>query len=207
MDLFSRGAELVRATYEAGGMAFFRGIDNSFPGYREAIGGPVDHLDPDIMDSVGSVVPIGKPLPTTNFRHIATISSNDRSVMATVCTYEAYANEEDNGLTTRFGRTRIELENVGTSAGAPGIPDADPDRENPAAHDPPDWNVFGSWKIRVFNTDTPEPVECNRWWHSLFPALPFDSETDRLDLPHGFHVPTQPVAIQYPEWIGPARTE
>lgn len=204
VDLFSRGAELVRATEEAGQLSFFAGLDHSFPGYRAAIGGPVDHLDPDKMDAVGLVQPKGIPVESTNYRHITNFVASDDAVAATLCTYKAYANDGDNRLTTRFGRTRIELENVGTSAGTPGTPDTDPDRENPAAHDLPDWNVFGSWKIRVFKTDIPEPVECDRWWHSQFPELPFDPETDRIDVPHGFRVPTQPVAVQYPEWIGPA---
>lgn len=207
VDIFSRGAELVRATYEAGGLAFFRGIDHSFPGYRTAIGGPVGHLDPDIMESVGSVAPIGDPLPTTNFRHIADFHSGDRSVGATVCTYELFANERDNTLEPRLGQTRIELENTGNSPGAPGEPDLHPDQEDPDAQSPPDWDVFGDWKIIRFETIPDAPRECTGWWLSQFPTLPTNPETGRISIPDDFRAPTVPVAVQYPEWIGPARNE
>ena len=40
VDLFSRGAELIRATYEAGIYATYVGADDSYPGYRGAVGEP-----------------------------------------------------------------------------------------------------------------------------------------------------------------------
>ncbi|MFD4366177.1 hypothetical protein [Rhodococcus sp. NPDC058521] len=209
VDLFSRGAELVRAAYEAGELNYFRGIDHSFPGYRKAIGGPVDHLDPDKMDSVGLVEPAGTPVASTNVRRITDFSATDTSVGATLCTHKLYAHESDNTLSPRFGPTRIELENTSEETGPPGIADDLIDAANPEASVPPTWNVFGTWKITRFESipSSETPPECTRWWLSQFPELTTNPETELVSIPEGFRAPTQPVAVQYPEWIGAADNE
>lgn len=206
VDLLSRDAELVRAVEEGGELAFIRGLENSFPGYREALGGPVRHDDPDIMDSVGSVQPLGQAVERTNFRHIADFSATDTAVGATLCTSKLYAHESDNTFEPQLRTTRIELANTTDSPGAPGVPDLNPDGKDAGAFRRPDWNVFGSWKITRFQTlpSSEAPPECTRWWLSQFPTLQTDPGTGRISIPDGFRAPTQPVAVQYPEWIGPA---
>ncbi|WP_213574817.1 hypothetical protein [Rhodococcus sp. USK13] len=214
VDLFSRGAELVRATYEAGEYTAFVGLENSYPGFGRAVRGEAHHGDPDIEYFMTSLkVQTETQAPGTIFGHITAYQSTETSVAATVCHYYLFPENDTtnislNPLSMAFS---FELERAGVDAGPAGIPDTDPARKNPRAHRVPTWNVFGDWKItrlhylRELNGDV-IPRGCTDWWRQQFPAFT-ENPSGTLAAPPGFEPPTMPVAVQYPEWIGPATPE
>ena len=103
---------------------------------------------------------------------------------------------------------RVELERTDDDPGQPGVPDADAAEQDPRAHRVPTWNVFEGWKVtklhylRRLNGDV-IPQGCTDWWQQQFPAFA-PNASGNLVPPAGFEPPTMPVAVQYPEWIGPA---
>jgi len=214
LDLFSRGAELVRATFEAGEYTYFVGLDKSYPGFREAVGGPARHDDPDKSDLMTWAVPANsKQRPATVFEHITDFTATQTNVSATVCRYMLYPGDEFNATLNPLDEaSRIELSNSAESAGLPGSADSRYDSQDPHAHRPPTWNAFGTWKIdkiRWTKTVAGEsiPNGCVDWWQQRFPTFTEKTEQNVLSGPEGFVAPTQPVAIQYPEWIGPGRSD
>lgn len=214
IDLFSRGAELVRATTEAGEYTSFVGIKNSYPGYDHAVGGPARHQNPDKSEVATWLEPIDShQSPRSNFRHITAFSATDTTVSAVVCGYSVNPTAAENiTLNPLSDAQQIELANTGSSPGLPGIADNDPVHQDPSAHRPPDWNVFGAWRVTKIRNIQLAPGEtipqgCTDWWHQQFPTFTKVSDYNILTPPPGFQAPTQPVASQYPEWIGPARPE
>ncbi|WP_159918750.1 hypothetical protein [Rhodococcus sp. WAY2] len=213
IDLLGRGAELIRATYEAGNYATFVGLEDSYPGFGRAVGGEAHHTDPDIEYFMTSrTVESDTQAEGTSFGHITAYQATETSVAATVCHYylfpESGTNISLNPLKMAF---RIQLERAGADAGQAGIPDTDPARKDPRAHRVPTWNVFGDWKItrlhylRQLNGDV-IPQGCTDWWRQQFPNFS-PNAGGNLVPPPGFEPPTMPVAVQYPEWIGPATPE
>lgn len=213
IDLFSRGAELVRATEEARIYARYVGMQNSYPGFEEALG-PEFRRNKQIENFVAG--PLGiRQRPYTNFDHMTDYSATSTNVSATVCSYFLYPvkrhpeNRTENGsLFALKTAARIRLVNTAEDAGAAGIPDTSSSRKDPRAHRVPDWNVFGSWHIEelqfwpVFD----RPLGCAEWWEQQFPT--FSRADDNYVIPPpGFEAPLMPVAPQYPEWIGPSHPE
>lgn len=213
IDLFSRGAELVRASAEGGDYTYFVGVDKSYPGYSSAVGGPADDRNPDKSEFLTWRDPLNsKAIPKTEFQHITAYAASTSAVTATVCSYSLFPDPGDNAsLKPLSTATQIELVNTGTDPGLPGIKDADPAHNDSRAHRPPTWNVFGTWRIQKIRfiraaPDDPIPQGCTDWWHKQFPTF-IEQPGNILSQPPGFQAPTQPVAIQYPEWIGPAKPE
>ncbi|MCQ4121657.1 hypothetical protein [Rhodococcus tibetensis] len=213
VDLLQRGAELVRATYESADYTRFVGQARSFPGYPEAVGGPARRGDPEKEDFFTSLDPgQDEQIPLTNFLHITAFEETAAGVGATVCTYNLRADPGVNlsveGLNLAF---RIELERTGEDSGQPGIPDTNPAQQDPRAHRPPSWNVFDGWKITKLRYLRPPmgdemPQGCIDWWLQQLPSFT-ENASGIVVPPPGFETPTMPVAVQYPEWIGPATPE
>ncbi|ATL66635.1 hypothetical protein CRH09_10865 [Nocardia terpenica] len=218
VDLFSRGAELVRATVEAGGLAAYVGADRSYPGYARAVAGLTAATenqaqpDPGVVQYVSSRPhdPNLRMHPSTGYFYITAYSASDTRVSATVCSYavrpEPLPNEDN-----RFvgGGFQVELDNTGSNPGQPGIADRDPNAHDPRAHLPPQWDVFGTWKvttIRVPVSRGDDQPECLPWYQQQFPTFTKVPDYNYLQAPPGYQAPHHPVAPQFPEWIGPTKT-
>ncbi|TQC45252.1 hypothetical protein EEB14_32875 [Rhodococcus sp. WS4] len=210
--MFTRDAELVRAAYEAGELTSYVGLSNAYLGYESAVGGPARHGDPDKEEFLTWREPEDtRQVAGTNFVHITELATTDSRVAATVCSYELFsephANITLNPLSAAF---QVELEHTADDPGQPGVPDADAAEQDPRAHRVPTWNVFEGWKIaklhylRRLNGDV-IPQGCTDWWQQQFPAFA-PNASGNLVPPAGFDPPTMPVAVQYPEWIGPANS-
>ncbi|KAF0961335.1 hypothetical protein MLGJGCBP_05614 [Rhodococcus sp. T7] len=213
VDLLGRGAELVRASYEAGDYTAFVGLENSYPGFGRAVGGEAHHGDPDIEYFMTALeAENDTQAPGTSFAHITAYETTENSVAATVCNYYVFpqngANISLNPLNMAF---RVELERTADDPGQPGVPDTDPAVQDPRAHRVPTWNVFEGWKItrlhylRRLDGDV-IPQGCTDWWQQQFPTFAANA-SGNLVPPPGFEPPTMPVAVQYPEWIGLANAE
>ncbi|MFC9361349.1 hypothetical protein ACFTZB_32815 [Rhodococcus sp. NPDC057014] len=213
VDLLGRDAELIRASYEAGDFTAFVGLENSYPGFGTAVGGEAHPGDPDIeYFMTAHEAENGTQFPGTSFAHITAFESTEASLAATVCNYsiflQAGTNISLNPLNMAF---RIELERTADDPGQPGVPDTDPAQQDARAHRVPTWNVFEGWKItklhylRRLDGDV-IPQGCTDWWQQQFPAFAANA-SGNLVPPPGFEPPTMPVAVQYPEWIGPANSE
>ncbi|MFE3280683.1 hypothetical protein [Nocardia sp. NPDC059239] len=94
-------------------------------------------------------------------------------------------------------------------AGVTGIANPDPNYHDPHAQLPPRWDVFGKWKITNIQSASGAsefPAECVPWYQQQFPTYIKDPEFNRLNAPQNMTVPHQPVAQQFPEWIGPSNS-
>lgn len=205
VDLLSRGSELIRASVEAAELTFFVGIDHSYPGYKKAVRGPRNWNDPDFDEHGTWLEPVGSSQrPGTYFRHITDYSVTDSTIKATVCEYRLYP-EPAGTLDPLSAAWQVELENAGTTPGQQGVADGVADGHDPRATLPPDWNVFGTWKVEKLRSIAPAyvPQGCMGWWHEQFPTFAHISKHNILNAPPGFVEPTMPVAVQYPEWIAP----
>jgi hypothetical protein len=212
VDLLQRGPELVRATYESADYTRFVGQARSFPGYPEAVGGPTRRSNADKEDFFTSAEPgEDEQIALTNFLHITGYAETATGIGATVCSYNLHADPGVNlsveGLNLAY---RIELERIGED-GLPGIPDTDPARHDPRANRLPLWNVFDGWKITKLRYLRPTkgdemPQGCIDWWLRQLPGFTQNASAVVVP-PPGFEPPTMPVAVQYPEWIGPATPE
>ncbi len=144
--------------------------------------------------------------------YIADFATTDSRVAATVCSYELFSEPRPNiTLNPLNAAFRVELERTAADPGQPGIPDTDPAQQDARANRVPTWNVFEGWKItklhylRRLDGDV-IPQGCTDWWQQQFPAFAANA-SGNLVPPPGFEPPTMPVAVQYPEWIGPANSE
>lgn len=211
IDLFSRGTELVRATYEAGTYTRYVGVDRSYPGYSQAVGAPVswhneDKMEPMVWSEVNNPV---KPGRWTIYDHITNYSASNTRITADVCRYSVPSAEGkyDDSPWVLNDSTRIELSNTGISrgSGAPGIPDDNQEAHAANGHRSPSWNVFGTWqvtRIKRYDVDV-NPDACVAWWLQQFPTFSRSPYGNFVTSPPGFQLPVHPVAVQYPEWIGP----
>ncbi|QNG24229.1 hypothetical protein G4H71_15370 [Rhodococcus triatomae] len=213
-DLFSREAELVRASIEGAEMTLLFGIDNSFPGYSEAVGGPRETTDDRFHRSARWKYPVDvAPIPVTFFRHLVDLEVVDNRITASVCGYRLFADREDRMFNPLSEAIHVELDlPSGGNYGAAGPPDGDPATSDPDAQNPPGWNVFGDWRIQTLrlipvSPDHTIPESCLPWWSSRFPEFERRTELNILNAPDGWAPPTQPVALQYPEWIGPTENQ
>ena len=211
IDLFGRGAELVRGIREAAEYSYFVGLNNSYPGYSDAVGGPAGRNNPNIDEVMARSDPrSSRQERSTVFRHITAYTAADRTIKATVCEYRVFpepgrtdAPPNSDGFSLSDA-IEVDLENNSNSPGLPGIADSSFDARDSRAHRPPTWNIFGTWtvnKLRVVPAQS-IPQGCMDWWHQQFPTFTQRSDAHILSAPPGFQVPVQPVAIQYPEWIG-----
>ena len=214
VDLFGRGAELVRVASEAG---FYwpaiEEIDNYFPGFTTALG--TGH-EPFAVARWNHRSEYLEPLTETVFLHIADYSETDSAISASVCSYMLHSEPGADDANPPTSVYRIVLENEGGPVGVPGIVERDPEHGSPE-HRSPSWNVFGSWKIRtgryIFGgtENSPRedgyfvPQECRDWWLQQFPGLTQpDPDSPYQQQPPGFVAPVMPVGVQYPGWIGPS---
>ncbi|MFC9432982.1 hypothetical protein [Nocardia sp. NPDC057030] len=204
VDLFSRGAELVRAAVEAGDITLFAGIGASFPGYAAAINGPRQVGD-DAIDS--GFVSDSKTLPQskrTEYLHITSYAEEGRTVSANVCRFylraEPVPGAESNDHTFCEG---VMLENSSADAGTSGQRDESVSDHAAQARRLPTWNVFGTWKIKKLKllsfADIPD--SCIEWWRQQFPMLTQIGITKSFAASPDSPPPIKPVAVQYPEWI------
>ncbi|KZM71926.1 hypothetical protein [Nocardia terpenica] len=218
VDLFSRGAELVRATMEAGGYAAYVGADHSYPGYARGVAALTDEIErsktPDLgvkkLVSPQPTDPDLKLQPLTTYLHMTAFDATDTKVSAIVCGYTVWPEQlpyEDDRYVG--GGTRIELENTVADPGAAGIANRDPNYQDPRAHRSPRWDVFGTWRV----TTIKGPVgagqyapECLPWYQQQFPTFTKVPDLSELQAPPGYQAPHHPVAPQFPEWIGPTKT-
>lgn len=211
IDLFGRGAELVRASLEAGQYAALYSIGTTFPGYLESFG---DRRRIDGSEIWTDLVPNGSGNggagPWTTRYHIADLTETPTEITAEVC--------DDEDKTTSVTRPEqswvgfswvVSLRNTGDTPGLPGIPDTSPETSDPRARRVPDWNVFDSWRITQLRTggrdrNTAAPA-CTDWWLQRYPGS--TTVDGYVHIPAGTVTPGLPVAQQYPEWIGPAQPQ
>ncbi|MFJ4657612.1 hypothetical protein ACIP5Y_40655 [Nocardia sp. NPDC088792] len=217
IDLFSRGAELIRATLEAGGNATYTGVDNAaYPGYARAVADLTKQVENARQPILGvrqyvsrqPVNPDWKERPMTTYLHITGYTATDTKVSAIVCGYsvlpEQLPQEDD-----RFqgGGIRIELDNTTSQPGLPGIANRDPGHHDPRAQLPPRWDVFGTWKVTTIKAPVGNDqyaAECLPWLQEQFPTFTKDPNYNVLNAPPGYVAPHHPVTPQFPEWIGPS---
>ncbi|MDV2476217.1 hypothetical protein F8M49_14245 [Rhodococcus zopfii] len=213
IDLFSRGAELVRAALEAGTYASYYSLGTTFPGYRDAVGGPLHFDDAEILPAL---VPNGRGDNElglwTDHYHIASLTETPTEIVADVCDYRQRPTEVTKSSNAQVGFPWVvHLRNTTDTPGLPGIPDTDPDTSDPRALRVPDWNVFGRWQITKLHAGGRDwkgtaPEECTNWWLQRFPGSNATDDGNVL-VPAGTVVPGVPVAQQYPEWIGPSEPQ
>ncbi|MGV9611363.1 hypothetical protein [Nocardia xishanensis] len=223
IDLFSREAELVRATHESGWLVYNAGMDYAYDGYAEAVSElasrePTGDLERDseagylfthARDSKNTDWP--RSANETQYSHITSYTAAGSSITATVCRYvvptEGVTGSADR---TEFARNmsvvEIQLANSSNKPGRAGLANRDPNSHDPAARRPPQWNVFGSWKItsirRVHYVD---PEGCEKWFRQRIPGLEGPKPGSKnLTITTDVKIPPQPVEAQYPEWIGPS---
>ncbi len=214
IDLFTRPAELIRATQESLHLVKTYGLGSAFPGYLAAIGGPKEVNDPDYEYSVTSQEFKGPfkfalDRPVTNYYLLSDLSTSPdgKHITASVCRYIlASPGTLDNRIYAgKRWAVNYVLDNEHADTHATSTPDRNPHTTSPAADMPPTWNVFGTWHIRqVHEIDrTPElPPACAPWWESLPPKLshlPGGSMDHRPD--DTALLPVAPVQPQFPEWI------
>ncbi len=208
-DLFSRGAELVRGTAEAGYYTRYVGVDRSYPGYNKAVGAPVSWHNEDKTETLvwSDVNDPAKPGLWTFYDHITNYAANDSHITADVCSYNVpEAAGKSNGPWVLNDSVRIQLTNTEKTPGAPGIPDDSLDRRAANGHRSPNWNIFGTWQvthIKRYTVDT-NPAACVDWWLQQFPGFARSPYGNFVTSPPDFQRPNHPVAVQYPEWIGPS---
>lgn len=218
VDLFSRGSELVRATDEAARYTLFVGVAKSYTGYAQAVSDLTtkydfaDNPDGQIARNVARTPWHPNDMrPETVYSHITAFTESDAKVTAIVCDYEVTPNQSSHDSAQRVvsGGTAIELENTNSAPGKPGIANRDPSHQDPRAHIPPQWDIFGSWKVT--NISTPldgksSRAECIPWLEQQFPGfakIP-SNPYNFLQSPPGYKEAHHPVAPQFPEWIGPS---
>jgi len=218
IDIFSRPAELIRATQEALELTHIYGPDKTFPGYLKAIGGPKDPGDDPnyrfetTSQSTGGGWAEAYNSPMTNYFHITevTISSEGRSIGAYVCRV-SFASPDN----VAFGPpqpirgsvgavTRFELSKIGPDRSQSGV-DESPDVTDPAAEMPPTWDVFEGWRIDKIDQLLPGrefPPGCGDWFQQKLPFL--IRVGNKVRAPAGndsLYLPRQPVQPQFPEWV------
>ncbi len=214
VDLFSRTAELIRATMEAGDLALHVGAEQSYPGYVSAAS-ELTHKyesmsEPDMAEyRYVEVRPDTRDemVPSTKYRHIAALSATGQTVSATVCGYDVWPqsmpNEDDRH---QGGGVRIELRNTTSDPGLPGIANKNPNSHDPRASIPPAWNVFGTWKVTQITRSLSAaeyPAECLPWYEQQFPTFTKAPKYNYLIAPQGYVASHHPVVQQFPEWIAP----
>jgi hypothetical protein len=207
VDLFSRGAELVRATVESGDLTLFGGIDVAFPGYAAAFETP---YDPGNYDIESTFYKKWETLPQqrrTEYLHITNYIADSHKVSAVVCRFytrpEPISGEESSAHTFCQG---VALENSGTDAGTPGRRDESTENGTGDGGRVPAWNVFGTWKIKKikFLGGDETPDSCFTWWSEKFPYLIRVGNRRFYEVAPGATMPPEPLAKHYPEWIGPS---
>ena len=205
IDLFDRGAELVRAAVEAATYTRFAGLRQTFPGFEDAIdterqrrrGSYVDLISPRGRASLG--------LPRTDFNHITELSVSDSYLSAIVCNYVIFDSPQpDYDPGPGVVAIKVRLSNPSKDPGQPGTPD----RRREVADSPggyvPDWNVFGPWRVEELDLEYERlPDGCASWFQARYPMSVRRGEND-MSAPLGTIAPTMPVGIHYPEWIGPS---
>ncbi|PVX68379.1 UNVERIFIED_ORG: hypothetical protein FNL38_104202 [Nocardia globerula] len=206
VDLFGRGAELIRATAEATAYTHTGGPEFTYPGYIDAI----RDISRD-RSSISSWIVNQTPdydNRFTWFRNIVDFSESSDSVSAIVCDYLVHEKPSKfDSSVVLDGSVRIVLENTAELAGSSGIVDTDVGGHDPRAQRPPSWNVFGNWKIVEEKSIPGNAISqgCVDWWKQEFPTFTVDTQGSRaLISPPGYVMPTMPMAVQYPEWIGPS---
>lgn len=210
VDLLSRGAELVRATYEAGEFASFAGVYNSYPGYARAVGAPVPWQDPNKLEQLVWAKPVDPvtPKPGTYYNHIVNYVVDNYGISADVCTYGIPATPEvaaSKEVIWSFAYA-VALDNHGGEPGKAGIPDEDAAAHDVRAERIPRWDVFEGWNISRIDLHDPGtiPAACGDWWKERFPEfVHYAPGVNGVKSPPGYVIPVEPVAVQYPEWIGP----
>lgn len=208
VDLLSRGAELVRGTYEAGRYTRYVGVDRSYPGYNQAVGAPVSWHDEDKSERWvwSEINDPANPGRWTFYDHITNYSASDTQIFADVCSYviPSAAGKPDYPWVLDDS-TQIQLTNTGTTPGLPGIPDDDQLGHAANGHRSPTWNIFGSWQVtRIKKYENyANPEACTNWWVQQFPTFARSPYGNFVTSPPDFQLPVHPVAVQYPEWIGP----
>ena len=208
VDLFSRGAELVRASLEAGYLAQARGINRTFPGYREAIGPQPRYDDPQARAKNYGYVPVGfEPrdigLTVLNYHLVDLVQTADR-VSGTVCSYGLAPRPTDRSKFLYDAYLVALTKNGESPPGLPGVVDTRnnfPQREGKV----PTWDVFAPWTIERLQIGEASdvPSTCTAWWQSVFPdAVKRPNSNQMTRSAPGPVAP--PDARQYPRWIGPA---
>ncbi len=207
-DLFSRGAELVRATFEAGSLTYYVGFTRSFPGYVRALDGAGTRVDSDFREqyrALGGREPIG-----VSYDHIIDYAADSSAIKATVCTINSFSGEPGKPLSasSHVHAYNVELYNTAAAPGLPGVRDGqDTAHRNNPGQPIPSWDVFGTWRVAKFGAPPDGSVEpynrCSAWWAEYFPALKFVPESG-VSVPSEFSDTHEPVKAQYPKWIAPA---
>ncbi|MFD0926485.1 hypothetical protein [Williamsia deligens] len=211
IDLFTRGAELVRASVEAGLLAKAHGPDHSFVGYQQAIG-PLDfsYGDPRLRNKNFGYATEGfdpsVPEFSVIYYRLTELRSDASSIDAKVCSYglTPYPSEAGKYL---FRAVFVTLEKAANaSAGTSGVKDSGTYATGEKGR-APTWNVFAPWSItQLRSVEAQEiPASCAAWWGSVFPDAVKSSTSNQMVRPSGG--PIAPDVPQYPRWIGPSDTE
>ncbi|WP_227979303.1 hypothetical protein [Nocardia spumae] len=209
VDLFSRGAELVRGTYEAGRYTRYVGVDRSYPGYNRAVGAPVSWHNEDKSERLvwSEINDPANPGRWTFYNYITNFSASETQISADVCSYviPSAAGKPDSPWVLDDS-TQIQLTNTGKTPGPPGIPDGNQPGHATSGHWSPTWNIFGSWQVtRIKNyVNYANPDACMDWWIQQFPTFTRPPHGKFVTSPPDYQPPIHPVAVQYPEWIGPS---
>jgi hypothetical protein len=186
IDLFSREAELVRGTVEAGYLAQAYGVSQSFPGYHNALGGEKLPGDPRLREPINwAYAPPGRaPSPAESQKAL----------------YYHFVE-----LKYLYVGVAVTLTNSADSPGRPGI--VDDQKSTTTIGKIPTWDIFAPWRITQSHFIETEsiPALCTDWWIAEFPDAIQDPGRNSVHLPRP--APAASDDVQYPKWLGPANSE
>lgn len=232
IDLFSRGAELVRATFESGHYAEITDdVHKAYPGYGDALGAPPGrnynsngHDDDGVIHDgwwihEPNLDTSGHASPATDHAYITDYSATATDIKAVVCDYALSPDptvEDPEHIDSSYA---LELHNPTSDPGPAGIAQTAPGARDPRATLPPTWNVFGPWQITRLSTlpignvplgpappggGSPPPITTPQSCVDWWKNQLHGWDLNgHLYPPNGSTTPHEPLQPQYPQWIGP----
>lgn len=213
IDLFSRDSELVRATHESAWIVSHAGLGYAYPGYQAALVYPrskdmeYEFTAAKTNDQASHWL---HDTRETHYSHIVGYVADDKTVAATICRYVVPETGVDKANRQRFASdlsvVDLRLENTKNQAGTPGRANRSAGYHDSAAHRPPQWNVFGTWKItKLTMQQDVDPPACRQWFDQEIPGIVDDPDSKTVRVSDSVQFAPRPVATQYPEWIAPAK--
>lgn len=103
IDLLSREAELIRATFESSWQTEMYSITNSFPGYREAIGYPHPSIQNIVRGADAGNTDWDQVSKHTIRYHITELIETPTDITASICDDIVYTETTTNDHITRHG--------------------------------------------------------------------------------------------------------
>jgi hypothetical protein len=165
VDLHSGEAALARAGFEAHYVGQRAGLNNTYPGFSQAIS---QMIQSELRTTYGQFAVLG-----TLRAHIQAIHGESRNFVADICILGQTARLEDGkywSWSARAGATRISADAQSEEARLPVAPVAIGPAER--TWQAPTYNLFKGWSIDFPYGSVPDDRSCDPWALSVDPNLP-----------------------------------